>query len=132
MTNKIWKLPKRETELWVEALRSGKYKQGTGNLYRHDSDSYCCLGVWCDVHYSEYKEHWKTCSFITLENVNVPDELYGADYDNLAYILACLNDGNIKAVNIALQENNIEIDYTNRDFSFVQIADFIEKYVEYV
>ncbi len=33
MTNKIWKLPKRETELWVEALRSGEYKQGKNSLY---------------------------------------------------------------------------------------------------
>ena len=32
---------------WVEALRSGKYKQYQGALnYR---DSYCCLGVACEV-----------------------------------------------------------------------------------
>lgn len=34
--------------LWVEALRSGKYKQGTGAL-RNDKNEYCCLGVLCDV-----------------------------------------------------------------------------------
>lgn len=33
---------------WVEALRSGKYGQGTGSL--HPSDNvFCCLGVLCDV-----------------------------------------------------------------------------------
>jgi hypothetical protein len=33
---------------WVEALRSGKYKQGTGAL--RDSDGmYCCLGVLCEL-----------------------------------------------------------------------------------
>lgn len=33
--------------LWVEALRSGEYKQGVGALNR--GDSYCCLGVLCEV-----------------------------------------------------------------------------------
>ncbi len=33
---------------WVAALRSGEYKQATGRL-RVD-DSFCCLGVLCDLH----------------------------------------------------------------------------------
>lgn len=32
---------------WVEALRSGEYKQGRGSLCK--GDSYCCLGVLCEV-----------------------------------------------------------------------------------
>ena len=32
---------------WVEALRSGKYKQETGAL--HIAGGYCCLGVLCEV-----------------------------------------------------------------------------------
>ena len=36
---------------WVEALRSGKYKQGKLSL--KDGDGYCCLGVLCDI--SPYK-----------------------------------------------------------------------------
>ncbi len=32
---------------WMDALRSGKYKQGRG--YLHKDDSFCCLGVLCDV-----------------------------------------------------------------------------------
>lgn len=36
---------------WLEALRSGKYKQGTGFLRRGQggSDKFCCLGVLCDI-----------------------------------------------------------------------------------
>lgn len=33
---------------WIEALRSGEYKQGYGAL-RDDDDTFCCLGVLCDV-----------------------------------------------------------------------------------
>lgn len=32
---------------WCEALRSGKYEQGTG--YLRANDKFCCLGVLCDV-----------------------------------------------------------------------------------
>jgi hypothetical protein len=33
---------------WLEALRSGKYKQGDSNLRGFD-DAFCCLGVACDL-----------------------------------------------------------------------------------
>lgn len=33
---------------WVEALRSGKYKQGKNHL-RNKDDTFCCLGVLCDI-----------------------------------------------------------------------------------
>ncbi|CAB4150335.1 hypothetical protein UFOVP568_15 [uncultured Caudovirales phage] len=32
---------------WVEALRSGKYKQGQKFLFDDGTQSYCCLGVNC-------------------------------------------------------------------------------------
>ena len=35
---------------WVDALRSGKYDQGHGQL--REQNSFCCLGVLCDI-YSE-------------------------------------------------------------------------------
>jgi len=42
---------------WIEALRSGKYKQGRWRL-RTKSDDFCCLGVLCDVSgVSEWEEN---------------------------------------------------------------------------
>jgi hypothetical protein len=38
---------------WVEALRSGKYKQGRGVL-RTSDNAFCCLGVLADVYNPEY------------------------------------------------------------------------------
>ena len=32
---------------WLEALKSGRYKQGQGML--RAEDKYCCLGVLCDL-----------------------------------------------------------------------------------
>src|SRR5688572_1809194 len=40
---------KEAIRLWVDALRSGDYVQGRGNLHLSSEDSYCCLGVACDV-----------------------------------------------------------------------------------
>lgn len=39
-------------EMWTEALRSGKYRQGHGTLAVPDNEGavqYCCLGVLCDL-----------------------------------------------------------------------------------
>lgn len=39
---------KRNRKAWVEALRSGKYKQTKGKL-KSRNGAYCCLGVLCEV-----------------------------------------------------------------------------------
>jgi len=43
--------------MWLEALRSGKYKQGKEKLRQRDKVShrhvYCCLGVLCDLYIQE-------------------------------------------------------------------------------
>lgn len=39
---------------WIEALRSGKYKQTAGCL--HDSHGHCCLGVACEAYLKEHPE----------------------------------------------------------------------------
>ena len=33
---------------WLEALRSGRYRQGKWAL-RNSDETYCCLGVLCDI-----------------------------------------------------------------------------------
>ena len=39
---------KDHRQQWVDALRSGKYKQGKLTLHPKQ-DKYCCLGVACDI-----------------------------------------------------------------------------------
>ena len=36
-------------KLWVDALRGGEYKQGKLRLCNLSQDTYCCLGVLCDL-----------------------------------------------------------------------------------
>ncbi|SRR6266404_5786977 len=38
---------KESVKLWIEALRSGKYRQGKGQL--NVKESMCCLGVACEL-----------------------------------------------------------------------------------
>ena len=40
-------MKKEIAKIWVAALRSGKYKQGTS--YLRKGDEFCCLGVLCDL-----------------------------------------------------------------------------------
>lgn len=48
------KLVKR---LWIKALLSGKFKQGKGAL-RKKNNTYCCLGVLCELYILERKRKW--------------------------------------------------------------------------
>ena len=47
---------------WVKALRSGKFKQGTGTLKQFNSKGvaqHCCLGVLCELYNQEMKKNKK-------------------------------------------------------------------------
>lgn len=39
---------------WAAALASGEYKQTTGKL--REGDTFCCLGVLCNLHAQEHPE----------------------------------------------------------------------------
>lgn len=50
-------MDKKIKQKWLKALRSGKYKQGKYQLRREDS--FCCLGVLCDIHSKEQGISWE-------------------------------------------------------------------------
>ncbi len=55
-------------KLWIDALRSGDYKQTKSALCKEYSDgcAFCCLGVLCDI----YTKHGdKTCEVFTSESL---------------------------------------------------------------
>lgn len=56
---------------WMEALRSGKYKQTRYKM--QDSEGYCCLGVLCDV---VDPDGWKASPFAGLAFLHNGNEVY--------------------------------------------------------
>lgn len=96
------KLDKEVKAKWVEALRSGKFKQGKGKLKY--GDNYCCLGVACEIG-------------ITSKDFN--SELVSLDFlpSSIQDELAKMNDGS-------------KYKWENRKIagrSFMEIADWIEE-----
>ena len=53
-------MKKKWAKKWVEALRSGKYKQTQYHL--KDADGYCCLGVLCTL--TEYKNNYTKMIYV--------------------------------------------------------------------
>jgi hypothetical protein len=111
---------------WIQALRSGEFRQAEGMLHNSANDSYCCLGVLCKVMGAEFGQ---------------VGEIYGPNYDHVPHIdgkllssgydeeldsevaqqvgipdqseLVMRNDGNTK---LGVPQH-----------SFAEIADYIEK-----
>lgn len=44
---------------WIEALRSGNYKQGQNKLRDTRDNTFCCLGVLCDLYTKENNAMWQ-------------------------------------------------------------------------
>ena len=114
------KLPKAFKTKWVEALRSGDYKQGEGLLYNDIGKTYCCLGVACKISEPDYVPPYD--EFIRGSKrdkiyPNLPAILVGED--NIPKKLADMNDG--------AKLPNGEVIHPK--MSFVEIADWIEKHL---
>lgn len=117
---------------WVEALRSGKYKQTTYALRRagKKKDSFCCLGVACKLYSDSVGGKWNTPQQPELEEqISFTDdtkELKG--YDLTSSIMRWLGLAtpigkhyNIHGRTCSLVELNDEANFT-----FAQIAKIIE------
>jgi len=104
-------MDKEVKQKWVDALRSGKYKQGQG--YLRTPDGYCCLGVLCEVLNAEY----------TYSDIHLPREV--AVQVGLASISPKVTwDGS----NVSLEDlNDGSEDKKIEPQDFNKIADIIEE-----
>lgn len=118
---------------WLEALRSGKYKQGKLCL-RDQDNAFCCLGVLCDLVDPDkwFREEDKDTGPIYW---NYGDKL---DNDPLSYALPPLearlfwNDkgDSQNTFPVASPEGIFDIDELNdKEYTFDQLADIIEAQV---
>lgn len=105
---------KEVANLWIEALRSGKYKQGTGSL--QSLDKYCCLGVLCDICPYPINRNWDNKeisgkSLITQYNVK--------NWSGIGSLNGKYYDSQNSCVNLATDNDS--------GSTFSEIADIIEK-----
>lgn len=131
--NKTWK------KKWLGALRSGKYKQGEGQLRRRDN-TFCCLGVLC--HITAPKDAWWEDGIICYDEQYVLpemvlDEVQLNDTDPIVpvtakegrQIIGALNN-NGPAVDMVKVSGRAPLSALNdAGFSFKQIARKIERYL---
>lgn len=108
---------------WCDALRSGRYKQNKFALHNVSNDSYCCLGVACDVFIEKDKQNTHMLGGLVGGTINddtqpnAPEWLKDICYrfeSRTGMALIKMNDGGI---------------YSSDDdsaFTFDEIADVLE------
>lgn len=95
---------KENIEIWVEALRSGKYGQTQYTL--QDNNGYCCLGVACELFIPKERRQLTNQNYLKGELPTeqgaapqwlkeVEDDLFGPD----SRLLTELNDNDAKSFN---------------------------------
>ena len=104
---------------WLEALRSGEYKQGKGIL-KDDKDNYCCLGVLCQIHSKETNTEW---------GVNEGNNLFNYLNDSFALPNVVFNWANLESQSPMIGEISLIFSNDDLGYSFNQIADEIEKHL---
>lgn len=119
---------------WVEALRSGEYRQGAGRLgsrVGEEKPKYCCLGVLCEVakdRLGDIPMYWADRDFSVGSVLHVD---YEGSYPSLRVAKALGLSGAWgefpEGTPYGLDESDDHLARLNDDgFTFSQIADLIE------
>lgn len=101
---------------WIDALRSGEFKQATGHL-KTDS-GFCCLGVLCELYRRKHGGQWSLNNTFEYHSATLPHSV--KQWAGLIWIDPLVDvDGGLKEtlsyVNDALR------------YPFIKIADLIEE-----
>ena len=100
---------------WLEALRSGKYKQGRG-LLRDSKNQFCCLGVLCDI---IKPNGWR------LSPHTIPIPTYSFLYGDGAAEFVLRNNV-LKYVGMTDVQHDALVNLNDNGKTFDEIADYIE------
>lgn len=92
---------------WLDALRSGKYKQGTHTLQKNNC--FCCLGVLCDIVEPEGWDEGVTDGMVLHDGVQ--------DFPT---------DRFLEKVGLFADEAGTLAEMNDHGQSFAEIADYIE------
>jgi hypothetical protein len=112
-------MKKEVANLWIKALRSGKYKQGVCALHTSDN-KYCCLGVLCDLYDKDRKAKKKKSIKISKPkyngNKNQHCYRYGDEYDFLPTVIK-------RWAGMKSKKGSLEIDGSYFDLSILNDGD---------
>lgn len=106
---------------WIAALRSGKFKQGSGDLY--DDGSYCCLGVLAKV---------QGAKVVNNDRLVRNGKDVRKDHQSKGHKMEFLDKQFCAGLHTKTQQrlgnmNDGKGAYLGKRKSFAEIADFIEK-----
>lgn len=118
-TSTVKKMKPSEKKTWLKALRSGKFKQGKGQLCSDDRSEHCCLGV-AYVAITGKPVYDKTAEYLKNGKFGLSEDVQMA--------LACANDGDVddEFKELGLPQPRLN---NNGKASFNSIANWIEKYL---
>ena len=120
---------------WIDALRSGKYEQGSEKL--RSVTGYCCLGVLCDIYAQEHNTQWE---FRGDEEINPQSQDYWYFDEHSEFLPeSVMNWAELKThnptVRVDVEDNDDEDNWYYKDelsdindsgYDFSQIANIIE------
>jgi hypothetical protein len=126
-------MDKRIKQRWIDALLSGEYSQGAGRLYDQEENSFCCLGVLCDLYIKDHSESM-SWSFgpplVDEEAINAAEGyLPGEVIDWAGLQSSASDDGDL----FVYQDNGTEIELTELNdtgASFRKIARYIKSSID--
>jgi hypothetical protein len=123
---------KKIKKLWVEALKSGDYKQGKNCLYIKDNDgkeTYCCLGVLCDLHAKATKKESfnENGTYLNQETILPPEVVKWAQFKKST--VAVMGNKASAGCDIYLPKDNSLSGLNDDGKTFKYIAKQIEKYL---
>lgn len=124
-------------EKWIQALRSGEYPQGVGELRKVDifaapgenKFDYCCLGVLCDLHSKETGIDWvnNDGAWEYQGNSGLLPTLV-AEWAGVSKKFV-LGNGGLNEFDILIGMETVSHLNDNLDLTFPQIADLIEAHI---
>ena len=113
---------------WLEALRSGEYKQTTSTLMNPTTNGYCCLGVLCDLYAKEVGGSFDSDGFFRDKKGNMGDGTPPDDVIKWAEMRDENPSVSGKYSKMVDNEDNISIAELNDEGKrFKTIANIIEK-----
>lgn len=104
---------------WVRALRSGKYKQGRIGLHHKPTNSFCCLGVLCDVQGLAWDKNFENSAW----TMYIFPRVNGV----IGQSSASIKEEYADHIGLTGEDQGTLVSMNDSGISFSEIADYIEE-----